>query len=494
MINPAKAYTTDEYIEILRRRIWLVVIPFVLIVAGACIYAVFAPRQYKASTLVLVSPQRVPEAFVQATVTSKVEERLQSIAQEVMSRTRLEQVITEFRLYEDERKSLSREEVVALMQKNIQVSLPTKKEEKGYFTISYIGADPNVVTTVANRLSSLFIEENLKLREQQAVGTTEFLATELTQSKARLDQLETAVTQYKRRFMGQLPEQRDTNLKLLEQLQNQYQRVGESLRAAQDRKLFIQKQLTDLELPIGSPSPVPVKEGQPSLGKTSSMQKKMASSPAVIGVGGSYESQRESLVRALEDLRTKYTENHPDVIATKKMLADLETKKNTYGARIDPRYRELNNQLMMTDMAIKRLEEEERNMAAQMGKYRARIEQTPEREQDMASLMREHNSTKESYERLLKKSQDAQQAENLEKRQKGEQFRVIDPARVPEKPFSPDVPKILLISLLAGLGCGVGLAFVREQMDRSFHDAGDVEIALGLKVLATIPRIEEKAA
>jgi uncharacterized protein involved in exopolysaccharide biosynthesis len=129
-----------------------------------------------------------------------------------------------------------------------------------------------------------------------------------------------------------------------------------------------------------------------------------------------------------------------------------------------------------------------------MGKYRARIEQTPEREQDMASLMREHHSTKESYERLLKKSQDAQQAENLEKRQKGEQFRVIDPARVPEKPFSPDVPKILLISLLAGLGGGVGLAFIREQMDRSFHDAGDVEIALGLKVLATIPRIEETAA
>jgi len=492
MINPAKAYTTDEYIEILRRRIWLVIIPFVLIVAGASVYAVFAPRQYKASTLVLVSPQRVPEAFVQATVTSKVEERLQSIAQEVMSRTRLEQVITEFRLYENERKRLSREEVVELMQKNIQVSLPTKKEEKGYFTISYIGADPNTVTTVANRLSSLFIEENLKLREQQAVGTTEFLATELTQSKARLDQLETAVTQYKRRFMGQLPEQRDTNLKLLEQLQNQYQRVGESLRAAQDRKLFIQKQLTDLELPIGSPAPG--SEGQPSLGKTSSMQKKMASSPAVAGVGGSYESQRESLLRALEDLRTKYTENHPDVIATKKMLADLETKKNTYGARIDPRYRELNNQLMMTDMVIKRLEEEERNMAAQMGKYRARIEQTPEREQDMASLMREHHSTKESYERLLKKSQDAQQAENLEKRQKGEQFRVIDPARLPEKPFSPDVPKILLISLLAGLGGGIGLAFLREQMDRSFHDAGDVEIALGLKVLATIPRIEEKAA
>jgi uncharacterized protein involved in exopolysaccharide biosynthesis len=112
----------------------------------------------------------------------------------------------------------------------------------------------------------------------------------------------------------------------------------------------------------------------------------------------------------------------------------------------------------------------------------------------MASLLREYESMKESYERLLKKSQDAQQAENLEKRQKGEQFRVIDPARTPEKPFSPEIPKILLVGLLAGLGGGFGLAFVREQIDRSFYDAGDVEIALGLKVLAAIPRIEDKTA
>ena len=134
----------------------------------------------------------------------------------------------------------------------------------------------------------------------------------------------------------------------------------------------------------------------------------------------------------------------------------------------DPRYRELNNQLAMTDMEITRLAESERNIVGQIDKYRARIEQTPAREQDMASLLREHQSTKETYERLLKKSQDAQQAENLEKRQKGEQFRIIDPARVPEKPFSPDVNKILLIGLLAGIGGGFGLAFFREQMDRVF--------------------------
>ncbi|MEI7635701.1 MAG: GNVR domain-containing protein [Syntrophus sp. (in: bacteria)] len=478
MINPAKAYTTAEYIEILRRRIWYIVIPFVLILTGASAYAIFAPRLYKASTLILVSPQRIPEAFVQATVTSKVEERLQSIAQEVLSRTRLEQIINDLNLYQKERKSLSRDEVVALMQKDIKIELPTKKEEsKGFFTISYIGHDPNIVSTVANRLASQFIEENLKLREQQAVGTTEFLTVELTTTREKLEKLETAVAEYKRRFMGELPEQRDANIKVLEQIQNQYQRVGEGLRAAQDRKLLIQKQMADLELPTGT-------------------QETASSSRAVGNKGYSYGSQKESLTRLLEDLRSKYKESHPDVIATRKKLADLETNKNSdaYDVKKSPRYRDLNNQLEMTNIEIAHFKENERNIMAQIGKYRGRIELTPAREQDMASLMREYQSVKENYERLLKKSQDALQAENLEKRQKGEQFRIIDPARLPEKPFSPDIPKILLIGLLAGIGGGFGLAFFREQLDRSFHDSGDVEVTLDLKVLATIPKIEEKAA
>jgi hypothetical protein len=310
--------------------------------------------------------------------------------------------------------------------------------------------------------------------------------------------METSVTQYKRRFMGELPEQRDTNIRILEQLQNQYQRVGESMRAAQDRKLFIQKQLADLEMP-SSPSGASGTgmDGRTSLGKTSYLDMTASSRAGETGIVGSYEAQRDALTKSLDDLKMRYTDSHPDVIATKKKLADLEHKKDTtkaYDIKKDPRYRELQNQLSMTDMDIKRFADEERNIAGQMSRYRGRIELTPAREQDMASLMREYESTKATYESLLKKSQEAQQAENLEKRQKGEQFRVIDPARVPEKPFSPDVMKILLIGLAGGLGFGFGLAFLREQMDRSFHEPGDVEIALGLKVLATIPTIEESAA
>ncbi len=486
MINSKKSYTIEEYIEILLRRIWYVVIPFLIIIFGVVCYVIFAPRQYKASTLVIVSPQRVPEAYIQATVTSKVEERLQAIADEVMSRTRLEGIISELHLYEKEKKRLSNEEVVTLMRENIKVELPKKEKEKGSFTINYISNDPNVAMIVTNRLASLFIEENLKIREQQAVGTTEFLSNEVTMAKQKLDQMDKAVAEYKMRFMGQLPQQLDTNLKVLEQLQNQYQRIGENLRAAQDRKLFIQKQLSDLEMPITSSS----RGGAAS--KTSLLREDESASSNTTA-RSSHETELNS---QLEDLRSKYRESHPDVAATKKKIADLEKKKDKDGfssiVKRDPRYQELKSQLALTDLEINRFRAEESNIAGQIGKLRGRIDQTPAREQDMASLMREYESTKEAYEKLSKKNTDAQQAENLEKRQKGEQFRVVDPAKKPEKPFSPDLLKIIQIGLAAAIGCGLGIAFIREQMDQSFHDAGDVETSLGLKVLASVPRIEEE--
>lgn len=492
MINSEKDYTIQEYIEILRQRIWYIALPFLLIVIGASIYVIIVPREYVASSLILVNVQSVPEAFVQATVTSKVEERLQSIAQEVISRTRLEQIIKEFNLYEKEKKHLSQEEVIALMRDNIKVELPKKSEEKKSFTISYIGDDPRVVTTVTNKLASLFIEENLKIREKQAVGTTDFLVQQLDLAKTELDKQEAAVAQYKRRFMGTLPEQRDTNIKFLDELQTQYQRLGESLRDAQDRKLFIQKQLADIESPVSIQG---TKEHE-KVSKSSSLLNDMAPSIPGPEVGGSYESQKESLTRALEDLRTKYTENYPDVIIAKKKLANLEKNKETYNVnnvnKDNPRYSELKKQLTMVDLEINRFVDEQRSTKGQIGKYMGRVEQMPAREQDMASLLRQYQSTKDTYEGLLKKSQEAQQAENLEKEQKGEQFRIVDAARLPEKPFSPNIPKILLISLLAGIGCGLGLAFIREQMDRSFHDVEDVEISLGLKVLAVIPKIVEE--
>jgi polysaccharide chain length determinant protein (PEP-CTERM system associated) len=476
MINPGRSYNVNDYKEIFLRRKLFFVIPFVLIFTAAVLWVGFAPRKYQASTLVLVTPQRVPTELVRPTVTAGIIERLNSISQEIMSRTRLEQIIDELKLYQSELKSMKREEVVELMRKNIKVELPKRTSETaGYFTISYTGEDPRIVTLVANKLSSLFIEENLKLREQQAVGTTEFLTNELQATKEKMEAQGQTVADYKRRNMGSLPEQRDTNIKMLEQMQLQSQRNEETIRALEDRKLLIMKQMSDMENPpavtTGADGAVQPKKGTMS-----------------------YEAQLEEQKKQLADLQSRYTERHPDIVRTKKRIADLEKSKETTSVKNDPRYKELQAALAETDRQIRRLRQEGEKIGAQIGQYRGRVEGATQREQEMAAMMQEYHNTRLLYDTLIKKSEEAQQAENLERRQKGEQFRVIDPARIPEKPVQPDIPKVLLIGLFAGLGCGLGGIFIREQLDRSFRDPEDAEVTLGLKVLANIPRIGSKAA
>jgi polysaccharide chain length determinant protein (PEP-CTERM system associated) len=510
MINSEKSFNIHDYIEILLRRIWYIIIPFVVISIGTVLYALYAPKEYQATTVILVIPQKVPEQFVQPTVTSKIEDRLQSIGQEIMSRTRLEQIISEFGLYPKEAKSHSMEEIVELMRKNIQFEIPKKEKEKNYFTISYTGKDPKVVAMVTNKLASLFIEENLKFRELQAQGTSEFLSFELAATKTKLEEQENSITDFKKQFMGELPEQREANLKVLEQLMNLYQRIGENLRSAQDRKVVVQKQLSDTEHLMAYVS----REGKE--------EPFSPNNPPRPGQRDSQEIQLEQLKSHLTDLQGKYTEKHPDILITKKKIVDLEakvekarsereaeessplpgvrteTRKGRIGDETDYRLmvrgKEMENQLVAIELEIGRLREEEGRVKVQMAKYRERIENTPIREQAMANLTRDYQNTRESYQKLLQKSQDAQQAENLERRQKGEQFKIIDPARIPEKPIKPNIPKVLLLGLFLAMASSVGLAFFREQLDHSFRDGEDLEATLRFKVLANIPKIEVKAA
>jgi polysaccharide chain length determinant protein (PEP-CTERM system associated) len=435
-------------------------------------------------------------AFVRPTVTSSIGERLQSIGQEIMSRTRLEQVISELKLYQEEARSSTLEGIVELMRKSIQVEI---KGREGYFTISYQGKDPRVVATVTNKLASLFIEENLRLREAQAQGTSEFLTIELNAGKAKLEEQEKMVTKFKKQFMGELPEQRDANLRVLEQLQLQYQRTADNLRAVQDRRLIIQKQLSDIELMVASET---------------SRRNDYPPLPSVPIAGDPQIVQLEQLKNQLKDLQSKYTDKHPDILIVKKKIADLEvmiekessiiesglpptrreTRRERSGLSNLPRSTELESQLMAAEMEIQRSKEEEAKVKSQISEYRERIENTPMRELGMAQVTRNYENTKELYQSLLKKREEALQAENLERRQKGEQFKVVDPAEVPERPFKPDIRKILLFGFLLGSGFGFGFAFMREQMDRSFRDAEDLEATLGFKVIANIPKVQKEAA
>jgi len=475
MINPGRSYNLNDYKEIFLRRRFYFIIPLVVIFLGACLWAAVAPKKYMASTLVLITAQRIPSELVRSTVTTGISERLNAISQEIMSRSRLETIIDEMKLFQDEAKSMDREAQVNLMRSNIQVDLPRRapagETAQGFFSIKYSAKDPRVAAAVANRLSSLFIEENLRQREQQAVGTSEFLSGELKATRERLEIQGKELADYKRRHMGELPEQRDTNMRLFEQLQLQYQRNEESLRAAQDRQLLIGRQMRELENPSVQP-------GESASGTRTR---------------GSFETQLEDMKKNLAELQSRYTERHPDVVSLKRKIVEMEKRKEAFNINNDPRYRELSNSMTATEMEIQRLRDESGKLRSQIGQYRGRVEGATVREQQMSSLVQEYENTKRLYESLLKKSEEAQQAENLERRQKGEQFRVVDPARVPEKPVQPDIPKVLLIGLFGGIACGLGGIFVREQLDRSFHDPEDVETTVGFKVLANIPKIISKA-
>ncbi|MGZ3589545.1 MAG: GumC family protein, partial [Thermodesulfobacteriota bacterium] len=490
-----KPFTIQDYLDIGLRRKWYIIVPLVICVLGSFGVYKYLPKVYKATTLILVQPQRVPENYVRPTITDSVASRLNTIGQEILSRTRLEKVIQEFNLYSDIRKSVPMEGIVEVMRRAVEVKVqanPQNERVQNSFSVSFEGKDPETVMMVTNKLASLFIEENLKVREDRAEGTSEFLSKELQGMDERLRQKEYEIRNFRERAMGQLPQQLDANLRILERLQQQIKTTNESLRAAEDRIIVIQNQIEMMKkreiVRVGSQGDISVDRGEDPL-----------------------IAQLRNLRSDLAVAQSKYKENHPDVIDLKRKIADIEPKiresmrktkgqgvsgQNLTPPSLDPETERLltqyTEQYHAAALETKRLREEEKELKQQIALYQRRIEDTPRREQELAFLTRDYDLLKTNYQSLLDKKIQAQMAQNLEHKQQGEQFKILDPARVPEKPVKPDRNKILLIGTVIGLALGLGLTWLRETMDQSFHTVSDVESYLGLPVLATIPSLREE--
>ena len=500
MATTEKPFNIQEYLDLGLRRKWYIIIPLVLGILGSFGVYKYLPKVYKATTLILVQPQSVPESYVRPTTTDSVANRLNTISQEILSRTRLEKVIQEFNLYTDIRKKLPLEEIIEIMRKAIEVKVQEPRRERrdqttNSFSISYEGEEPKTVMMVTNKLASLFIEENLKVRESQAEGTSDFLSKELQGMDERLKRKEQEIRNFKERSMGQLPQQLDANLRILEGLQQQIKTTNESLRAAEDRSIVIQSQIELLKkreptqvVRVGSQGEISVDRNE---------------DPMI--------TQLRNLKRDLAIAQSKYKETHPDVVDLKKKVADLEPKVKglvektqegkvseqilpppTLDAETQRLLTQYNEQYHAAVLQAKRLREEEKELKQQVAFYQRRIEDTPRKEQELIFLTRDYDLLKSSYQSLLDKKMQAQMAENLERKQKGEQFKILDPASLPEKPIKPDRNKILLIGAVIGLALGLGLIWVRESMDRSFHTVSDVEDYLEMPVLAMIPNLREE--
>jgi protein tyrosine kinase modulator len=504
----------SEYLDILRRRKWLVIFSFLFILFGAFVYSVVAPELYKSSTTILVVPQRVPEGYVRSTISVKIEERLTTIQQQVMSRTRLTMVMDELGLFKAERKKVPTEEIVDAMRKRIQIQVASseKTRQRGEgsdaFTLTFIHENPQMAMLTASRLASFFIDENLKTREQQAVGTSEFLDSQLQETKTKLEAQEEKVKEYKLRFMGELPQQLQANLQILSRLQDQMKMNSDSIRSAQDRKVYVEAQIGALEAQLSAITS--------QLGAAGSENAVVFGDPG-LALANELAAKRSQLTA----LSAKYTENYPEIRRLKDEVAQLEkrlTEPNrkeeapgTTGATTVRRpiaggaaystapgakeWGEINRlraQNAGLDSEIASLKKDRVAIGKNIANLEARVEKSPRREQEMISLTRDYENLKNQYDDLLKKKLDADVSQNLEKRQKGEQFQILDPANLPQEPFTPNRPRIFGIALMAAFLVGIGGAVGLEMLNPTLRGTNDFKHFFDLHVLGSIPAIRDE--
>jgi uncharacterized protein involved in exopolysaccharide biosynthesis len=291
------------YLGLIFKHRWLLIIPFCIAMAVGMYLAIKLPKTYEAGTLILIMPQRVPSNFVQSIVSTDIDSRINTISQQILSRTNLEKIIGKFGLFSDPQYSgMFVDDMVGILRKRIKIEVNQRRREADSFTIAFEGPSPERVMKVTNGLASSFIEENLKVREAQAVGTSDFLNSELETMRKRLEEVEGRLREYRRQHMGELPEQLQTNLTILERLQSQLSGREQSLRDVKAQLVIVDSQI----------------EANRNI-LTESM-----GTGAVSENGGAMSL--EQLRAQLATMKSNYTDRHPDVIKLKAQITDLENQ------------------------------------------------------------------------------------------------------------------------------------------------------------------------
>jgi len=490
-VLPGKKYSFDEMIRIFLRRWWFVLLPFAVGLAAGVLTYMWLPAKYRSETLIMVVPQRVPDNYVKPTVTTDVADRLRSISEQILSRSRLERIIDDFGLYKDLRARGIMEDVVERMRGDIDVNLEGRMGRESSFRVSYINADPKLAQKVTERLASLFIEENLRERENLADSTNQFLASQLEDAKRRLIEQEKKLEEYRRRYSGQLPSQLPSNLQTMQSAQMQLQSLNESMNRIRERRLLVERQVADAQT-------LPADMVTPNL------------NPASAEAGASLPlPQRLEIARnRLEAYKRRYTPDHPDVIALEQLVRDLQAQiaeeeakgpapvdKNKPLPRAElarqKRIGDLQAELQVIDRQLAAGQAEEARLKATIGAYQSKIEVVPTRESELVELTRDYATLQETYASLLLKREDSKLAANLERRQIGEQFKVLDPASLPERPYNRKQRLgALLGGPLGGLALGLLLIGFSEYRDSSFRCEDDIVRVLELPVLALIPPLD----
>jgi polysaccharide chain length determinant protein (PEP-CTERM system associated) len=485
----------QDYVEILKRRFWLILTFAILLLGAGVGISYIIPPQYVSQTLVLVEQQKVPANYVTPVVTEDLGERLSSMSEQILSRSRLEPIITKFNLFASGQTTMDKlfaggqttmDERVEMTQKAIGIK-PIQSTRGGMpgFYITFKTQDARTAQQVCGEITSLFISANLSAHEQSAEGTTEFLKQQLADAKRSLDDQDAKLAAFEQKYFGKLPSQEPSNANTLQALTTQLDAATQSLGRMQQNETLLQALITQ---------------------QTQDLQH----TESATGVS---EDERKKELKALlaqkQGLQALYTPDYPDVVAISRKIADLQAEidkvpaqsapakaaVNSGTAVVDssdsPQLQQLKFQLRAVQQSIVDEKQEQARIQHEVRTYEAKIEASPQIEEEYKQVTRDHETALEFYNSLLKKMNESSMATALEQRQQGEQFRVMDAPNLPEEPTFPNRPLFACGGFAAGLMLGLLIAGLFEYRDISLRNERDIWAFTKLPTLAIIAYIND---
>jgi polysaccharide biosynthesis transport protein len=526
------------YIHLLKVRKFYLIIPAAIIFLLSLLTAILLPSIYESSSTILIEEQQIPQDFVRSTVTGFADQRIQTITQQILSRTKLWEIIKQFNLYQKMRDYYTQEEIIEEMRDDIKFDtisvdmLDKSKSKKGgkienavtiAFKISYSGKEPFTVQKVAGNLASLYLEQNLKDRQEKAETTTKFLETELKQLDERISSIGEKMTKFKQKYEGSLPELQSFNLSQAERLENDIKQLENQVRASQDKKIYLEGQMAAInpDLPTAGQERIMdpktrlyglqvelaalLAKSSPDHPDVQRLKREIAGLEKMVSAqGGQASVRRQKLTQLQMELATKkgrLSPEHPEIKKLQSEIAQIEKEKDKdiSGAPNqpvmnpnNPAYIAITTQIQGADNEIIMYKRQQADLQNKLRMYRQRLEDTPKIEQEYAALQRDYQNAHTKHMEVMNKLLEARIAEGMEEHQKAEKFTLIDPASFPEKPVSPNRLLIIAAGLFLGLASGVGVVLLSEQMDHSVKDAEDIAWITDLPVLGTISRIQSQ--
>lgn len=476
-----------RYVAIASHYRWLLIACAVTCWIVGLVASLVLPAKYRSETVILVEQPKVLVQYVPPNVAIDLQQRLQSLTQQILSRTRLTQIIDTVGLYGQKPGQTVSDDLLQRMRNDITIDLIKSSghgDELSAFKVSYSAPKAALARDVVGQITTLFIDANVHNQQQMSEETTAFLDNQLNEARKDLENQERLLGEFRSRYLGELPEQLTSNVQILSGLQTRLQSATSGLHQAEQQKLYLVSM-------IGQS-----KADQPSADEDGSVPAQSENA---------LDRQIDKMKADLADLTARYTPEHPDVVRLREQIAQAEAlqrqasttpaSESSTASKSNRRHADLahsslaqlESQLKANELEIANRKQEVQALEKEIDQYQGRLNLTPIREQQLADVSRNHEQSRANYESLLAKRLQSGMATDLAKRQEGEQFSILDPPSLPQRPYFPNPLQLSLAGLAIGLAGGLALVFGKDALQPHLYTEAEISRWIAVPVIATVP-------